>query len=99
MNAPSKKELATYYQERAPEYDEFYSGKGPAIAHYGGVYINDVAKIQEMTSGFGKGHLIDIACGTGFWIPFYAQNCDEITCLDQSANMLGECKARISTRD
>ena len=76
MNAATKKELNTYFDERAPEYDEFYRGKGPAIHHYGGMYQADVEKIQEMVSGFGKGHLIDIACGTGYWVPFYAGNCE-----------------------
>ena len=94
MNAATKKELNTYFDERAPEYDEFYRGKGPAIHHYGGMYQADVEKIQEMVSGFGKGHLIDIACGTGYWVPFYAGNCEQLTCLDQSANMLEECRNR-----
>ena len=58
------------------------------------MYQADVEKIQEMVSGFGKGHLIDIACGTGYWVPFYAGNCRQLTCLDQSANMLEECRNR-----
>lgn len=47
-----------------------------------------------MVGGFGRGHLIDVACGTGFWVPSYAANCTQLTCLDQSANMLEECRKR-----
>ena len=94
MNLPTKKEENSYFEERAAEYDDFFRGKGPAIAHYGGMYQLDVAKIQEIAAGFGKGHLIDVACGTGFWVPSYAANCTQLTCLDQSANMLEECRKR-----
>ncbi len=48
-----------------------------------------------MVSRFGKGHLIDIACGDGFWFPNYARNCNQITFLDQSARMLSKCKDRV----
>jgi ubiquinone/menaquinone biosynthesis C-methylase UbiE len=59
------------------------------------VYRKDVANVSEMVSRFGKGHLIDIACGAGFWLPNYARNCNQITFLDQSARMLSKCKDRV----
>jgi len=31
MNEKLKKEIISYYDERAEEYDEIYGGKGPAI--------------------------------------------------------------------
>ena len=88
------REMMSYYDERAEEYDEIYLGKSHTTIN-ADVYRKDVAKISEMVSRFGKGHLIDIACGAGFWLPNYARNCNQITFLDQSARMLSKCKDRV----
>ncbi|MGQ4914478.1 MAG: hypothetical protein ACP6IU_06955, partial [Candidatus Asgardarchaeia archaeon] len=60
-----KQELMVYYDERAYEYDEIYQGRGPAIPD-SDVYKNDVEKIKEIVSAFGKGYLIDVGCDTCF---------------------------------
>jgi ubiquinone/menaquinone biosynthesis C-methylase UbiE len=88
------REMMSYYDERAEEYDEIYLGKGHSTID-ADVYRKDVAKVSELVSRFGKGHLIDIACGAGFWLPNYARNCNQITFLDQSARMLSKCKDRV----
>ncbi|MDH4137609.1 MAG: class I SAM-dependent methyltransferase [Anaerolineae bacterium] len=87
-------EMMVYYDERAEEYDQIYWGKGHATIDPD-AYKKDVAKASEMVSRFGKGHLIDIACGTGFWLPSYARNCHQITFLDQSERMLSICRDRV----
>ncbi len=94
MDDKLKQEMMSYYDERAQEYDEIYIGKGPAIPG-SAAYKNDVTKISEMISAFGRGHLIDIGCGTGFWLPHYARNCSRITLIEQSENMLSECRRRV----
>jgi ubiquinone/menaquinone biosynthesis C-methylase UbiE len=88
------REMMSYYDERAEEYDGIYLGKGHTTIDPD-VYRKDVAKTSEMVSRFGKGHLIDIACGAGFWLPNYARNCSQITFLDQSERMLSKCKDRV----
>ena len=88
------REMMSYYDERAEEYDEIYLGKSHTTID-ADVYRKDVANVSEMVSRFGKGHLIDIACGAGFWLPKYARNCNQITFLDQSARMLSKCKDRV----
>jgi ubiquinone/menaquinone biosynthesis C-methylase UbiE len=90
-------EMLLYYDERAEEYDDVYSGKGPAIRRYADKYQQNTAEVCEIVAGFGHGHLIDIACGTGFWAPYYARNCERFTFVDQSAGMLAECKKRIES--
>jgi ubiquinone/menaquinone biosynthesis C-methylase UbiE len=93
-----KSELLEYYDERAPEYDEIYLGKPPGMPEPQ-VYHKDVTAIKAICSGFGHGHLIDIGCGTGFWLPCYAKNCTKITLVDQSRRMLVECQKRIQGLD
>ena len=88
------REMMSYYDERAEEYDDIYLGKGHTTIDPD-VYRKDVARVSEMVSRFGKGHLIDIACGAGFWLPDYAPNCGQITFLDQSERMLSKCKDRV----
>lgn len=82
-----------YYDERAPEYDELYLGRGPSVPEPE-LYKKDVQAIIEVCRDFGRGHLIDIGCGTGFWLPYYIDNCTDITLIDQSRNMLVECQKR-----
>lgn len=95
MNKDIQQEMLSYYNERAGEHDLVYIGKGPAQQEYSEEYKRDVARISEMASGFGRGHGIDIACGTGFWTPHYAKNCRQITFVDQSECMLLECRKRV----
>jgi ubiquinone/menaquinone biosynthesis C-methylase UbiE len=94
MDDEIRQGIMSYYSERADEYDDIYLGKGHASIDPD-VYKRDVAKVSEIVSRFGKGHLIDIACGTGFWLPNYARNCNQITFLDQSERMLSKCKDRV----
>lgn len=93
MDDKLKQEMMSYYEERALEYDGVYSGKNPATLDPA-IYKKDVAVISQMVSLFGKGHVIDIGCGTGFWLPYYARNCSHITLIDQSEKMLLECKSK-----
>jgi ubiquinone/menaquinone biosynthesis C-methylase UbiE len=95
MDEQLVQEMLLYYDERAEEYDDVYAGKGPAIRRYADRYQQNTAEVCEIVVGFGHGHLIDIACGTGFWAPHYARNCERFTFVDQSEGMLAECKKRI----
>jgi len=89
-----KNKLSHYYNERAAEYDEIYEGKGPAIPG-SEAYKKDVAEIIKIAAFFGAGHLLDIGCGTGFWLPHYAPNCSKIMLMDQAEKMLSECGSKI----
>jgi demethylmenaquinone methyltransferase/2-methoxy-6-polyprenyl-1,4-benzoquinol methylase len=37
---------------------------------------------------------MDLACGTGYWLPHYAAHCSHITLFDQSKRMLAEAQAK-----
>ncbi|UCD19008.1 MAG: methyltransferase domain-containing protein [candidate division WOR-3 bacterium] len=95
MNKIEWHDLFRYYEDRAPEYDDIYTGKYPGISQPE-IYAKDVAAITSICGGHGHGHLIDIGCGTGFWLPYYANNCEEITLIDQSGKMLERCSERVA---
>ncbi|MFZ3106170.1 MAG: class I SAM-dependent methyltransferase [Candidatus Hydromicrobium sp.] len=96
MELKYEKEMMDYYDERAGEYDEIYIGKGPASLKKDS-YFKDVEEVSKLLTGFGKGKIIDIGCGTGFWFPKYATNCTDFTFVDQSKKMLEECKKRVES--
>jgi ubiquinone/menaquinone biosynthesis C-methylase UbiE len=94
MKNHQQQELMEYYDERAPEYDEIYLGGTPGMPEPQ-AYREDVEAIKAICRSFGRGHLIDIGCGTGYWLPHYGKNCAEITLVDQSRKMLAECQKRV----
>jgi DNA-binding transcriptional MerR regulator len=85
--------MMDYYDARAEEYDEIYEGKGPA-SFPPDYYKADIESLHIFTKEFGKGNLIDIACGSGYWLKDYYQKCSHFTFLDQSTRMLQQCKIR-----
>jgi len=89
-----EQELIAYYDARAREYDDVYSGKNPAI-DAPELYIKEVKEIAALVAEFGSGRVVDIGCGTGFWLPYYAKNASSITLIDESENMLKVCEQRV----
>lgn len=95
MDSPAKHDLFEYYNARAPEYDEVYSGGIPASIPDPNIYKGETGIISKLLPTYIGGSCIDIACGTGFWLPFYQKNCSLITLIDQSESMLAECSLKI----
>jgi len=89
--------MLDYYNERAEEYEEAYTlGTGTASIADPTFFQSEAVAISKVVKGFTHGILIDIACGTGYWLSHYASQCSSITCIDQSEKMLAECKKKIS---
>jgi len=95
-DSASDRDLFEYYNERAPEYEEFYWGRFPAKIPSPDLYRNDTLAVQKLLPDYVGGKCIDIACGTGFWLPVYEKNCTDITLLDQSESVLDKCRKKIS---
>ena len=85
-----------YYNERAPEYEEFYDGCTSAKRIEPALIRKEIAELKEILPDYVKGRTIDIACGTGFWLPYYHMNCPHVTLIDQSENVLSECGKKIA---
>ena len=96
MDGALEKSMFEYYDVRAPEFDDIYTlGGGPASIPDPDAYRSEVAELGKLVAQFGAGKLIDLACGTGFWLPHYAQNSREIVLLDQSSQMLSQTETRV----
>jgi len=91
--------MLVYYNERASEYEEAYTlGTGTASITDPTVFTTEIGVLERIVRGFGSGHLLDLACGTGYWLPLYIGNCSRVTLFDQSERMLSECGLKVRRR-
>lgn len=87
--------MLVYYDERAPEYDEIYlAGKGPASISDPLVYQEETLKLKQVVNELCVGDILDIPCGTSFWLPSYGRHCTNVLLVDQSGRMLEESRRR-----
>lgn len=57
---------AEYYDQRAPEYDEWYEGQGQFQARDRSGWHQEVDRLTRWLSDLAPAHTLDVACGTGF---------------------------------
>jgi demethylmenaquinone methyltransferase/2-methoxy-6-polyprenyl-1,4-benzoquinol methylase len=88
-------EMYAYYDAQAETYEDFYFGKGQAVAALAPEYDVDRKGIGALLAAFGQGDVIDLACGTAFWLSIYGPNCRTVTLVDQSAVSLARCEQRV----
>jgi demethylmenaquinone methyltransferase/2-methoxy-6-polyprenyl-1,4-benzoquinol methylase len=92
-------EMRQYYARRAPEYDDWYSRAGryddPAT---NALWHGEVAALGHIAASYGRGRLLDIACGTGRWTERFAANprVTEVTALDGATEMLAQTRERLA---
>ena len=90
--------MLAYYNERASEYEDAYTrGTGTASITDPTVFTTEISVLEGIVRGFGCGHLLDVACGTGYWLPHYFGNCARVTLFDQSDQMLVECALKVGS--
>lgn len=66
--------MEAYYARRAAEYERIYS-KPERQA--------DLARMRDDIPALFKGaHVLEIACGTGYWTPLIAEQAESVTALD-----------------
>ena len=94
MDSDLRRRMLTYYDERAPEYEEAYTlGTGTASIPDPEVFKTEARVLGGIVGQIAQGRILDLACGTAYWLPHYAPNCSRITLFDQSGRMLGEGRA------
>ena len=82
------REMTTYYAQRASEYDRIYE-----YPHW----LSDVAKLKEMIPGFFKSRtVLEVACGTGYWLPYVAKHARRVHATDINDETLAVARARMA---
>jgi demethylmenaquinone methyltransferase/2-methoxy-6-polyprenyl-1,4-benzoquinol methylase len=95
MDSDLRQRMLTYYDERAPEYEEAYTlGTGTASIPDPEVFKAEARVLAGVVGRFAHGRIMDLACGTAYWLPHYALHCSRITLFDQSDRMLAEGRAK-----
>lgn len=91
MDPRLRRSMNEYYNERAEEFDEIYTlGKPPGTVTDPELYKEEARSLGNLVREHCRGSILDIPCGTGYWLQFYAADCSSITLVDQSENMLRE---------
>lgn len=79
-------DLARYYEARAPEYDAIYAKPERQP---------DLRRLErELPDALRECHVLEIACGTGYWTRFIARSASSVTALDAAPATLAIARAR-----
>jgi ubiquinone/menaquinone biosynthesis C-methylase UbiE len=81
-----------YYDRRAPEYDDWWLGRGLFAARERPGWEEELAQVGDLLASLPPKRTLDVACGTGF-VTRHLHG--DVVGLDQSARMLDEARARL----
>ena len=81
--------MKTYYDRRAPEYDEWYRGIGRFAERDRPGWDDELAGLRKALEALPPVRTLDVACGTGYLTRHLP---GEVVGLDQSAAMLEEAR-------
>jgi ubiquinone/menaquinone biosynthesis C-methylase UbiE len=85
------KRMKEYYDARAAEYDEWYTGAGLFAARERPGWHEAVRALEQAVASLRPARTLDVACGTGFLTRHLR---GEVTGLDQSQRMLEIARER-----
>jgi len=74
-----------YYDRRAPEYDDWYLGRGLYADRDRDGFDRELADVSRILAGLGPAMTLDVGCGTGFLTRHLP---GAVTGLDRSPRML-----------
>ena len=102
MPPPADRRLAEqidYYRARADEYDDWWQRRGrydrgtEATAWWRA----EVAEVEQARAAFApRGHVLELASGTGWWTERLARAADRLTCIDASPETIAINRARLA---
>ncbi len=84
--------MKAYYRARAPEYDDWWLGRGGFTGRVRPGWDNERAELERVLSGLPAARTLDVACGTGFLTQHLP---GEVVGLDQSSAMLEIARNRV----
>lgn len=95
METSVKTSMLEYYDVHADDYDRVYSGQFSGSELVGSdAYPEDTAALQEVIQRSCSGTLLDVPCGTAFWLPAYSSRVERAVLIDQSDRMLAKARSR-----
>ncbi|MDQ2985056.1 MAG: class I SAM-dependent methyltransferase [Actinomycetota bacterium] len=77
--------MKSYYERRAPEYDDWWRGTGLHASRRRPGWRAAVRALKQTITGLSPARTLDVACGTGFLTRHLP---GEVVALDQSESML-----------
>jgi demethylmenaquinone methyltransferase/2-methoxy-6-polyprenyl-1,4-benzoquinol methylase len=83
---------ASYYDQRAHEYDDWYLGTGLFLARDRPGWHAEVADVVGVVAALPPARTLDVACGTGFLTQHLR---GFVVGIDQSASMVAVAQARL----
>jgi ubiquinone/menaquinone biosynthesis C-methylase UbiE len=87
--------MRAYYDQRAAEYDQWYRREGRFVGRLDAeCWHAEVALLRERVAVFGRGRLLEIAAGTGWWTQHLARRA-AVTTIDYAPAMLAQLQARL----
>jgi len=81
-----------YYDARAPEYDDWYLGRGLFSERKRPGWEQELAALERALASLSYAHTLDVGCGTGFLTRHLP---GEVVGLDQSEGMLEIARERV----
>ncbi|HEX3806745.1 MAG TPA: methyltransferase domain-containing protein, partial [Gaiellaceae bacterium] len=84
--------MKEYYDTRAPEYDDWWLGRGLWAGRERPGWEDELAEIATLLGGLPPTRTLDVACGTAF-ITQHLRG--DVVGLDQSPRMLEEAQQRL----
>jgi len=83
--------VKSYYEQRAPEYDDWYLGTGLFAGRERPGWHAELVRLQGLIAELPAVRTLDVACGTGFLTRHLH---GDVTALDQSPTMCAITRAR-----
>jgi SAM-dependent methyltransferase len=95
-------EQASYYRERAGEYEDwwFRRGRYDHGAEANARWFAEVAQVEADLEEFGvAGAVLELACGTGLWTGKLAARAASVTAIDAAPEVLAIARANVSAEN